>query len=111
MVLGAIGPLRARGHDVIVFHIMDPYELEFPFEGIWRFEGLEGEDPITTQPERVRDDYLARFGEYMQALKAGCVASHVDYTKVDTSRPLDAVLSEFIHLRQATLRGSSSTRP
>ena len=47
----------------------------------------------------------------MDALKAGCVASHVDYTTVDTSQPLDAVLSGFFHLRQSTLNGPSATRP
>jgi hypothetical protein len=46
----------------------------------------------------------------MGALKAGCVASHVDYTTVDTSRALDAVLSEFFHLRQSTLNGPSTAR-
>jgi hypothetical protein len=97
---------------VVVLHTLDPYELEFPFKGTWLFEGLEGEEPLTTQPERIRDDYLASFGEYMEALKAGCVASHVDYTTVDTSRPLDLVLSEFFNERQSTLSGgSAAARP
>ena len=104
--------LRYDGHNVVVLHTLDPYELEFPFKGTWLFEGLEGEEPLTTQPERIREDYLASFGEYMEALKAGCVASQVDYTTVDTSRPLDAVLSEFFHERQATLNGgSTAARP
>jgi hypothetical protein len=46
----------------------------------------------------------------MEALKAGCVASSVDYTTVDTSRPLDAVLSEFFHERQSMLNGPSAVR-
>lgn len=76
------------------------------------FEGLEGEEPLTTQPERIRDDYLASFNEYLKALKSGCVASQVDYTTVDTSRPLDAVLGEFFHLRESTLNGGvAATRP
>ena len=56
-------------------HTLDPYEIEFPFKGTWQFDGLEGEEPLTTQPERIRDNYLASFGEYLEALKAGCVAS------------------------------------
>lgn len=102
--------LRHDGHNVVVLHTLDPYELEFPFKGTWLFEGLEGEEPLTTQPERIRDDYLASFAAYMEALKGGCVASQVDYTTVDTSRPLDAVLSEFFHLRQATFNGPSAAR-
>jgi uncharacterized protein (DUF58 family) len=104
--------LRHDGHNVVVLHTLDPYELEFPFKGTWLFEGLEGEEPLTTQPERIREDYLASFGEYMEALKAGCVASQVDYTTVDTSRPLDLVLSEFFNERQSTLSaGSAAARP
>ena len=103
--------LRHDGHNVVVLHTLDPYESNFPFKGTWQFDGMEGEEPLTTQPERIRDDYLASFGEYMEALKAGCVASHVDYTTVDTSRPLDGLLSEFFHLRQSTLNGPSAARP
>ena len=63
---------------------------------------------MTTQPERIREDYLASFNAYMAALHAACVGSHVDYTTVDTSRPLDAVLSEFFFRRQSTLNGPST---
>jgi hypothetical protein len=47
----------------------------------------------------------------MEELKTGCVASHVDYTTVDTSQPLDVLLSEFFHLRQSTQPGPSTARP
>lgn len=101
--------LRYDGHNVVVLHTLDPYELEFPFTGTWLFEGLEGEEPLTTQPERIRADYLANLNAYLEALKAGCTASQVDYTTVDTSRPLDAVLGEFFHLRESTMNGGAAT--
>jgi uncharacterized protein (DUF58 family) len=111
-ILAGLDHLRFDGHNVVVLHTLDPYELEFPFDGTWRFEGLEGEEPLTTQPERIRDDYLASFGEYMESLRAGCVAANIDYTVVDTSRPLDAVLSEFFHERQSSLSGgTAAARP
>ena len=69
----------------------------------------EQEEPLTTQPERIRDDYLARFNEHCETLRAGCVAAHIDYALVDTSRPLDALLSEFFHQRQETMNGGSAT--
>ena len=109
-ILAGLDHLRHDGHNVVVMHTLDPYEIEFPFKGTWQFVGLEGEEPLTTQPERIRDNYLASFGEYLEALKAGCVASHIDYTTVDTSRPLDGLLSEFFHLRQSTLNGGSADR-
>lgn len=109
-VLAGLDRLRYDGHNVVVLHTVDPHELEFPFEGIWRFDGLEGEEPLTTQSERVRDDYLENFRAYLAGLRAGCAASEVDYSLIETSRPLDQVLSEFIQLRQATMRGQTSSR-
>ena len=107
-ILGGLDHLRFDGHNVVVLHTLDPFELEFPFKGAWCFEGLELEEPLTTQAERIREDYLASFNEYMEAIRSGCVASHVDYTTVDTSRPLDTVLNEFFFKRQATLHGARS---
>ncbi|MDB4383742.1 DUF58 domain-containing protein [Akkermansiaceae bacterium] len=108
-ILGALEHLRFDGHNVIVMHTLDPYEIEFPFDGTWRFEGLEGEEPLTTQPQRIRDEYLASFGKYMESLKSGCVAAQIDYTVVDTSRPLDLLLSEFFNERETTMGGGSPT--
>jgi uncharacterized protein (DUF58 family) len=108
-ILAGLDHLKYDGHNVVVLHTLDPYEIEFPFKGTWQFDGLEGEESLTTQPERIREDYLASFGEYMEVLKAGCVASHVDYTMVDTSRPLDVLLSEFFNERQSTFSGGTAT--
>jgi uncharacterized protein (DUF58 family) len=107
-ILGGLDHLRFDGHNVVVLHTLDPYELEFPFNGAWCFEGLEEEEPLTTQAERIREDYLNSFNAYLEALLNGCTASHVDYTTIDTSRPLDTVLSEFFFKRQATLNGAWS---
>ncbi len=107
-VLAGLNHLRYDGHNVLVLQTLDPYELSFPFNGTWRFEGLEEEDPLTTQPERIREDYLASLAKHQEALKAGCVAAHIDYALVDTSRPLDAFLSEYFHERETTLGGGSA---
>lgn len=106
-IMSGLDHLRFDGHNVVVLHTLDPYEIEFPFKGTWRFEGLEEEEPLTTQAERMRADYLAAFNRYLSAFQAGCTGSHVDYAIVDTSRPLDAVLSEFFHKRQSMLAGPS----
>ena len=109
-ILGGLDHLRFDGHNVLVLQTLDPHEIEFPFNGTWRFEGLEQEEPLTTQPERIRDDYLARLREHQEALRAGCTAAHIDYALVDTSRPLDAFLSEFFHQRETTLAGGTAER-
>jgi len=104
-ILAGLDHLRFNGHDVVVFHTLDPHELEFPFKGAWCFEGLEEEEPLTTQADRIRDEYLTNFNEYMKSLREGCVASQIDYTPVNTALPLDDVLSSFIVKRQAMLNG------
>ena len=107
-ILAGLQHLRYDGHNVVVLHTLDPYELEFPFKGAWCFEGLEEETPLTTQADRIREDYLSSFNSYLEALRNGCTANQVDYTTVDTSRPLDTVLSEFFFKRQASVNGAWS---
>jgi len=104
-IMEGLEHLRYDGHNVIVLHTLDPYELQFPFKGTWRFEGLEQEIPLTTQPERIREDYLNNLNHYLQELRSGCIGSSIEYTSVNTSRPLDAVLHEFFAGRSTTLGG------
>jgi uncharacterized protein (DUF58 family) len=107
-ILRGLDHLRFAGHNVIVFHTLDPYELEFPFKGTWRFEGLEQEEPLVTQSERIRDDYLSSFNDYLETIRTGCIGSGIDYTVVDTSRPLDAALGEFMDRRAAAFARASA---
>jgi uncharacterized protein (DUF58 family) len=100
-IMLGLDKLRFGGHNVVVFHTLDPYELEFPFKGAWQFDGLEGETPLTTQPERIREEYLAGLNAHLDAFRNGCAASGIDYTLVDTSQPLDEVLSKFFHERES----------
>ena len=104
-ILAGLDHLRFDGHNVVVLHTLDPHELEFPFNGAWCFEGLEAEEPLTTQADRIRDDYLASLNTWLDTLRNGCTASQVDYTTVDTSLPLDELLNVFFSRRQATVNG------
>ena len=106
-IMRGLQRLRYGGHNVIVFHTLDPHELKFPFKGTWQFDGLEGEEELITQPERIREDYLTNLNAYLEKLQSGCIGSGVDYTLVDTSRPLDSVLSEFLETRSLNVMGSS----
>ena len=106
-VLAGLEHLKFAGHNVMVLHTLDPHELEFPFEGTWQFDGLEGEEPLITQPERIKEDYLANLKEYMSAFSEGCLTSQIEYALVDTSRPLDIFLNEFFNQRESLLNGSA----
>jgi uncharacterized protein (DUF58 family) len=99
-IMAGLDHLKFDGHNVVVIQPLDSYELEFPFKGTWRFEGLEGEEPLTTQTDRIRESYLADLNKYLDDLSSRCVGSHIDYTMADTKRPVDAVLSEVVLKRQ-----------
>jgi uncharacterized protein (DUF58 family) len=95
--LKGLNHLRFCGHNVVVFHVLDPYELTFPFGGgTWRFEGLELEGEVTTQPKRIRAAYLDELRQFLRQIKTACERSHVDYVLVDTSKPVDVVLSAYL---------------
>jgi len=106
-IMRGLQRLRYGGHNVIVFHTLDPHELKFPFKGTWQFDGLEGEEELITQPERIREDYLTNLNAYLEPLQAGCIGSGVDYTLGETSRPLDSLLSEFLETRSLNMMGPS----
>ena len=106
-VMRGLQRLRYGGHNVIVFHTLDPHELKFPFKGTWQFDGLEGEEELITQPERIREAYMTNLNAFLEELQSGCIGSGVDYTLVDTSRPLDSLLSEFLETRSLNMMGPS----
>jgi uncharacterized protein (DUF58 family) len=95
--------LRYCGHNVIVFHTLDPYELTFPFDGTIKFKDLEGPGDILTRPKRIHDAYMAELKKLLATIRTACNRSQVDYVLVDTSRPVDAVLTGYITARNLTL--------
>jgi uncharacterized protein (DUF58 family) len=97
--------LRQRGHDVLVLHIMDDDELDFPFEGPTRFEGLELPDHLNCNPRALREGYLEAVERFLAALRHGCARDAVDYALIRTSQPLDAALAQFLSHRLAARRG------
>jgi uncharacterized protein (DUF58 family) len=99
-VLAALGPLRAKGHDVIVFHVMDPTELEFPFEEASGFEDLETHEQIPVIPAKLRDEYRRVVAKHLETLKTRLVGNRIDYTLLDTSKPLDLALFQYLMARE-----------
>ena len=99
-VLRALAPLRARGHDVIVFHVMDPNELEFPFAEASGFEDLETGEQIPVIPAKLRDDYMRMVQRHLDTLKKRFTEHRIDYTMLDTSKPLDLALFQYLLARE-----------
>ncbi|MBT8043969.1 MAG: DUF58 domain-containing protein [Verrucomicrobiae bacterium] len=107
-IMRGLQRLRFSGHNVIVFHTLDPYELEFPFKGTWKFDALEDDEELVTQPEKIRSGYISNLTAYLDELRTRCIGSGVGYTLVDTSRPLDGLLSEYLENRSLNMMGSST---
>ena len=103
-ILNAVLPLRARGHDVIVFHLLDPAELQFPFEEASGFEDLETGEQIPVIPNRLRDEYRRLVGNHVAELERRFTGNRVDYTMVDTSKPLDMALFKYLAARERLSR-------
>ena len=91
--------LRQRGHDVLVFHVMDDDELDFPFNGPTRFDGLESPQYLNCNPRALRDGYLAALNRHLDRLRHGCAAATIDYALIRTSDPLDAALATYLSNR------------
>ena len=99
-ILQGIQHLRFGGSEVIVFHVMDPYELEFPFTGSVEFWGLEQTARILTQPAEIRRSYLHELNGFIDRLRDGCKRAGCNYVQVDTSQPWAEVLSGYLATRQ-----------
>jgi uncharacterized protein (DUF58 family) len=100
-VIEGLRHFRFRGTDVIVFHVMDPDELTFPFERATRFRDLEGGGELMAVPTLVRQDYLAALNGTLDLYRRELGASGIDYQLLDTSKPLDFALMAYLATRGA----------
>jgi len=98
-LLDALQHLRFNGHEVTLFHVLHPQEVEFPFDGHVRFDGLEDASQFLTRPHLIRSAYRRAFRDYQMTLQRGCEAQRVDYVLTETSRPLASVLSDWLARR------------
>lgn len=103
-VARAIRPLRFRGHDVIVFHVLDAAEREFPFGEASSFEDLESGERLPVVPEALRAEYQALVRQHVEALGRVLVDSRIDYALFDTSVPLDFALFRYLSARERLRR-------
>lgn len=103
-MLGGIQHLRYVGHEVVVFHVMDPAELEFPFSGNVEFVGLEGIPPLMTRASEIRKSYQREVEAFRTRLREGCERNQSHYVLVNTADPLRDTLSGYLAFRKKTGR-------
>lgn len=98
-MLAGLKHFRHRRHEVIVFHVLDPAELDFPFQQTTLFKGLEQLPDVLTDPRSLRKAYLEEFNGFVRQVKQGCRAQRVDYVQLRTDQPLDVALSSYLASR------------
>jgi len=103
-MMAGLKHFRHRRHDVILFHILDPAELDFPFRSPTLFKGLEQQPDVLADPRSLRKAYLRELAAYQQDLQRGCRSQGMDYLLVRTDQPLDVTLSAFLGQRMAKVK-------
>lgn len=104
VVAKAISPLKFRGHDVIVFHVLDPAEIDFPYTASASFGDLESGERMPIVPDSVRDQYTALVQAHIDALGKRFTDNRIDYALFRTSVPLDYALFRYLSLRERLSR-------
>lgn len=88
--------LRFLGHDVTLFHVVHNDEINFPFTGNVKFDGMEVPEELKTRPHLIRETYLKVFANFLSELQTNCDNYRVDYVLCDTSKPLKTTLAEYL---------------
>jgi uncharacterized protein (DUF58 family) len=102
-IMAGLKQLKAKGNDIIVFHIMDDFELTFPFQEHAQFEDLETQKRMHVIPEYLRPQYLSILGDHMKQLSSEMARNRIDYTLMNTSKPLDQGLFNYLAARAKTV--------
>lgn len=102
-IVAGLRHFRHRQHDVVVMHIMDPTELDFPFEQATCFRGLEHQPDVVTEPHKLRIAYLEEVDNFTRQLRWHCRDLGIDYLSVRTDQPIDQVLTSYFAQRRRRL--------
>lgn len=104
-LLGALSHFHHRKHELILFHVMAPDELTFPFTGWVEFRNLENaDDRLRIDPNRLRAEYISRVNEFIAELKRSCGNMEADYVQLSTAMPFDYALAKYLSGRAARAR-------
>jgi uncharacterized protein (DUF58 family) len=99
-VMRSLHQLRHRGHDIIVFHILDEAEVHFPFDGLIEFKDAEANQKMTLDAAGMKPDYLEAVRQFRGKYKEECSRAGIDFVAMDTSVGFDKALLEFLMQRQ-----------
>jgi uncharacterized protein (DUF58 family) len=96
--------LRYKKHEIMAFQILDPAEIEFPFEDVTLFKGLEEAGELLTEPRSLREGYIEQLSLFTEELKKACRGMHIDFQRYSSGESLDVSLSQFLATRAASMK-------
>jgi uncharacterized protein (DUF58 family) len=99
-VIDAVKQLAARGHELVVFHLLDQDEVDFPFQMLTSFRDAETGREMMCDPLRQRQDYERRLTAFREAIRAGSLAGGADYRFIHTGMPIELVLRDYLLYRR-----------
>lgn len=102
-VLSGLQHFRHRHHEVIVFHVLDPDEVEFPYSDASTFVDLESGTRLTTEPWEIADRYRERLEAWRGRYAHACREQRIDYVALDTRTPFDRALLAYLEKRATLL--------
>jgi uncharacterized protein (DUF58 family) len=100
-IMESLYRLRHGGHDVIVFHVLDEAEVQFPFRGMVELEEPESQRRLTLDADGFRHNYLQELAAFRDHYRRECFQARVDYVPLDTSMRFDKALLEYLNNRAA----------
>ena len=99
-ILSGLQHFRYKGHEVVVFHVLDPQELTLDFTQRTRFRDMESGEEIITDPWHIQSDYQKSMEQFFDYMKSMCRQRNIDYVRLSTDSPLDMALSEYLIKRK-----------
>ncbi|MBN2023055.1 MAG: DUF58 domain-containing protein [Pirellulales bacterium] len=99
-MMAGLEHFRHRRHEVVLLHVLDPAEVDFPFQETTLFRGLESMPDVLVEPRSLRRAYLKEMEAFVRRLKRGCRMHQIDYVPMRTDRPVDVALSAYLSARR-----------
>lgn len=99
-VMRGLRHFRFKRHEVILFHIFDRWEIDFPFRRLTDFIDMETNDEIQIDPRFVREDYMQRIRDFIRSYKRECASATIEYVQTHTGVPFDMMLHAFLAKRK-----------
>ncbi len=99
-ILRALKLFRHRRHEIILFQVLDPWEIDFPFEKTTLFVSMEDDRRVVSDPKAIAKHYRLELRQLLETYRVECLANQIDYLLFNTGEPLNRVLTQYLATRE-----------